>query len=179
MPCPVTLGFFHALQHSACGKAQTQKYELLVDHEGSFPALRADALQELVRDERVYDHRAQYAIQAVIAAMHVKAPTILAPVLQATDPEEMLSRARELSNDLEDLLLVSRMKRKSDGANTHKLSERLVLRGGLSGLIKQLVGFRGRDYRSVGYGTGDAFHGLHLPADLSLKIGRKLLSIRE
>ena len=91
----------------------------------------------------------------------------------------MLQRAVALSEDIEDLIIVSRMKRKTDGANMHKLSERLIIREALAGLVKQLVSLGEGDYKGVGFGLGDAFHGLHLPPDMAMKLGRKLLNIKD
>jgi len=179
MPCPVTTGFFHGLEHNANEQVRNTTFEFLRDGESSFPTLRATATQEAAQTEQAYAHRAQYAIQVVVSAMSVKAPVVVAPIVAARGPAEMLQKAVELCADIEDLILVSRLKRKTDGANMHRLSERLVVREALAALVKQLISLREGDYKGVGVGLGDAAHGLCLPPDMAMKIGRKLLSIKE
>jgi len=172
------LGFFHSLENNPDDKVRNTSFEFLVSSKDTFPALRMRANLELDIGAGVYRARAQYAIQTVLAAMQTRAPQLVAPLIGA-GPELMLIQVEEMAEEIEGLVFVSKLKRKSSGQNSHKLADRLVVKGGLSGLHKQLNAFLKEDYRSVGYGLGDAFRGLHMPATHALTIASKLLTIQE
>jgi hypothetical protein len=178
MPCPIVLGFFHSLENNDEDKVRNTSFEFLVSSKDTFPALRMEANLELEQPPGVYQVRAQYAIQVVVSAMYSRSPPLIAPIL-GKPPVGMLQSVNEMSEELDGLLLISKMKRKSNGANTHRLADRLVIKGGLRGLQKQLKSFTEGDYKGVGYGLGDGFRGLHMPNTQALVIARKMLTIND
>ncbi len=178
MPCPVTLGFFHSLENNPDDKVRNTSFEFLVSSRDTFPALRMEANLEPALDDRVYRARAQFAIQTVVSAMYTRSPQLVNPLIGA-GPELMLIQVEEMAEEIDGLVFVSKLKRKSSGQNSHRLSDRLVIKGGLDGLHKQLKAIVKEDYRAVGYGLGDSFRGLHMPATHALTIARKMLTIKE
>lgn len=180
MPCPVTCGFLHSLEHAPEEKTRNTSFEFVVDGLGTFPDLRLRAKIDPTPSAAVSLHRSQFAVQTTLAWMHVRAPLFLSDLLDAVQvgPEAVLKKTEELRGDLGDLLFVSKLKRKTDGANLHTLSERLTISGGLEALQQQLEGLLKVDYPAVGYGLGTAFRRLCLPSDQALKVGRRILAIK-
>lgn len=179
MPCPVTLGFLYSLENNANDNERNTAFEFIADSEGSFPSLRARAAQEMSYSSHVYEKRAQCAIQLVTTWIRGASPSLVAPILAASSAQEMGKKLEVLADEIEELITISKMKRRGNGTNTRTLAERLVVRGAVGGLRKQLDAMLMQDYRAVGHGLGDCFRGLHWAADKSLKIGRKLLDIKE
>lgn len=181
MPCPVTLGFFHSLEHSPLSTLR-ESFEFVVDAQGTYPSLRVEATRELPMADVVYAKRAFYTIQLTTTFMAVRSPNVMAGIIAEKTAEEMMRAVVELKDDVEDLLLVSRMQRKSsggDGQVMHRMDERLVIREALKGLEAQLEGCLTKNFKKVGFALGDTFRGLYLPKEQSLKIGRKILAIKE
>jgi hypothetical protein len=134
---------------------------------------------EINQKHEVLQHRAQFAVRTITASCQVKAPQVATDLYTATSIDVMMERLKVALEDTADLLTVSRMKRKGGKDNAHRLSERLAVLGALRALDKMLTAYVKNDFRAVGYGLGDAWRALHLPADFILKTGRKLLEIKE
>lgn len=177
MSCPVTVGFFYDLEHGGEGKVVL--YQLSGDALGTFPELRAAAIYEPDQSELTYRLRAQYAMSVAVSVMARKAPNIVNSLVSAESPVRGLELAEKILEEIEDRVLVSKMKRNAGGDNMHRLSDYLIVREGLKGYHAQARSYMRGDFRSVGGHLGNVFRSMGLPVDFSLKTGRKLLSIKE
>jgi hypothetical protein len=179
MACPVTLGFFYALEHSGEGKERNTSFEFVTDAEGTLPELRAAAAQEPLLPDSVYYERGKYTVALVTVAMAKKAPNIIKPIQEVQDLDGMRVVAIEVLDDLADRLTISKMKRKVGGDVASRVSEFLIVHRALEAFVIQLASLTTKDFKSVGMAANSALVSLSIPPDFVLKSARKIFGIKD